>query len=200
MKCNIQRLRDNCIALLFLTLLFHSSQLHAQSGTGSVRGIVQNSNNEPLTGVSVIIRNATTKFTSGTDTDSSGVFTFSGIPLGGSYTFTVSTVGYAAQTLLGYNLKDNMPLSLVVNMTGTTVLLDQVVVVGYGVQRKSDLTGAVGSVKAEALQERPAASMNQALAGRITGVNVSVNSGRPGGRSNIRIRGNTSVSVTNNLL
>lgn len=200
MKCNILRLRENCIVLLFLVLLFHSSFLHAQPGTGSVKGIVQNNNNEPLPGVSVIIRNANTKFTSGTDTDSSGVFSFSGIPSGGSYTFTVSTVGYASQTLSGYNIKENAPLSLLVNMTGTAVSLDQVVVVGYGVQRKSDLTGAVGSVKAEALQERPAASMNQALAGRITGVNVSVNSGRPGGRANIRIRGNTSVSVTNNPL
>ena len=78
--------------------------------------------------------------------------------------------------------------------------LDAVVVVGYGTQRKSDLTGAVGTVKSETLQERPAASLNQALSGRITGANVSVNSGRPGGRANIRIRGNTSVSVSNNPL
>jgi TonB-linked SusC/RagA family outer membrane protein len=55
-------------------------------------------------------------------------------------------------------------------------------------------------VRSEALQERPVASLNQALAGRITGANVSINSGRPGGRANIRIRGNTSVSVTNNPL
>ena len=78
--------------------------------------------------------------------------------------------------------------------------LDEVVVIGYGVQRKSDLTGAVGTVKGETLRERPVASLNQALSGRITGVNVSTNSGRPGGRANIRIRGNTSVSVANNPL
>src|SRR5690606_29507182 len=78
--------------------------------------------------------------------------------------------------------------------------LEEVVVVGYGSVRKSDLTGAVGTVKAEVLQERPASSLNQGLSGRITGVNVSSNSGRPGGRANIRIRGASSISVSNNPL
>ncbi len=78
--------------------------------------------------------------------------------------------------------------------------LDEVVVVGYGTQRKSDLTGAVGTVRADALQERPASSLNQSLAGRVTGVAISSNSGRPGGRTNVRIRGASSISVSNNPL
>ncbi|HEX8675988.1 MAG TPA: SusC/RagA family TonB-linked outer membrane protein, partial [Segetibacter sp.] len=78
--------------------------------------------------------------------------------------------------------------------------LDEVVVVGYGTRRKSDLTGAVGSVRAGQLQERPAASLNQALAGRISGVQVNSNSGRPGGRTNIRVRGFSSINSSNNPL
>jgi TonB-linked SusC/RagA family outer membrane protein len=74
------------------------------------------------------------------------------------------------------------------------------VVVGYGTVKKSDLTGAVGTVKSEALMERPVSSLNQGLSGRITGVNVTSNSGRPGGRANIRIRGSSSISVSNNPL
>ena len=78
--------------------------------------------------------------------------------------------------------------------------LQDVVVIGYGTVKKSDLTGAVGSVKAAQLQERPAASLNQALAGRIAGVQVNTNSGRPGGQTNVRIRGFSSINTTNNPL
>jgi len=78
--------------------------------------------------------------------------------------------------------------------------LDEVVVVGYGTQRKSDLTGSVGSVDEETFHERPSTNLQQGLAGRITGVNVSQNSGRPGGRSTIRIRGNSSITGTNEPL
>ncbi len=75
--------------------------------------------------------------------------------------------------------------------------LDEVVVIGYGTQKKSDLTGAVGSVSSDELQERPAALLTQSLSGKMPGVAVSINSGRPGGKSNIRIRGNSSVSLSN---
>ena len=74
------------------------------------------------------------------------------------------------------------------------------VVVGYGTQKKSDLTGAVATVKASQLQERPAASLNQALAGRMPGVQVNTNSGRPGGQTNVRIRGFSSIQATSNPL
>jgi len=66
-----------------------------------------------------------------------------------------------------------------ISMVPDITTLGDVVVIGYGVQRKSDLTGSVGSVKAETLLDRPAATVSQALAGRVTGVNVSINSGRP---------------------
>lgn len=110
-------------------------------------------------------------------------------------TLVFSYLGYVTQEIAVGN-----QLQLTVELKVDAKSLEEVVVVGYGVQRKSDLTGSVGTVKGEALQERPSASLNQALSGRITGVNVSVNSGRPGGRANIRIRGNTSVSVANNPL
>ena len=78
--------------------------------------------------------------------------------------------------------------------------LDEVVVIGYGQVKKSDLTGSVGVVKASELQERPASSLNQALAGRISGVQVNTNSGRPGGQTNIKIRGFSSINTSNNPL
>ena len=78
--------------------------------------------------------------------------------------------------------------------------LSDVVVIGYGTTKKSDLTGAVGSVKAAELQERAAPSLNQMLSGRVSGVQVNTNSGRPGGRTNVRIRGFSSINSSNNPL
>jgi TonB-linked SusC/RagA family outer membrane protein len=78
--------------------------------------------------------------------------------------------------------------------------LDEVVVIGYGTAKRSDLTGAVGSVDADKLMERPATSLNQALSGKIAGVQVNTNSGRPGGKSNVRIRGFSSINSSNNPL
>ncbi|MCH7410430.1 TonB-dependent receptor [Belliella sp. DSM 111904] len=87
-----------------------------------------------------------------------------------------------------------------VEMQGDEQSLEEVVVIGYGSQKKSDLTGAVSSVSSTSLQERPVTNVEQALAGRAPGVNVSTNSGRPGGNTNIRIRGNNSVNASNSPL
>jgi outer membrane receptor for ferrienterochelin and colicin len=75
--------------------------------------------------------------------------------------------------------------------------LSEVVVVGYGTAKKRvDLTGSVGSVSAKQLQERPATNVEQELAGKIAGVNVSTNSGAPGGATKIRIRGYSSINAS----
>ncbi|MDB5262149.1 MAG: SusC/RagA family TonB-linked outer membrane protein, partial [Adhaeribacter sp.] len=159
----------------------------AQSNT--IKGRVTDDKGEGLPGVTVLIKGTT----NGTTTDATGTYTLNAP--NGNGTLVVSFIGYLTKEV-AINNQTTVNFAL----TPDAKALEEVVVVGYGTQRKSDMTGAVGSVKAEALQERPAASLNQALAGRVTGANVSVNSGRPGGRANIRIRGNTSVSVTNNPL
>jgi TonB-dependent starch-binding outer membrane protein SusC len=154
-----------------------------------ITGRVTSSKGEPLPGVTVVLKGTTV----GTSTGGDGRFSLQ-VPEGG---------GILVFSFIGNIPKEvafNSPGSLDVTMQEDAKALEELVVVGYGVQRKSDMTGAVGSVKGETLQERPAASLNQALAGRVAGVNSSVNSGRPGGRANIRIRGNTSVSVSNNPL
>ncbi|MGV3587190.1 MAG: SusC/RagA family TonB-linked outer membrane protein, partial [Adhaeribacter sp.] len=154
-----------------------------------IKGKVTDEQGGGLPGVTVLLKGTT----NGTTTDASGTYALN-IP-GSGGTLVVSFIGYQTK-----EVAINNQTTVNITMTPDAKALEEVVVVGYGTQRKSDMTGAVSSVKAEALQERPAASLNQALAGRVTGANVSVNSGRPGGRANIRIRGNTSVSVTNNPL
>jgi len=143
---------------------------------------------QPIAGVTVALANGKQVG----NTDETGRFK---VQVPRSATLQFSFVGFKKLTFKPAGEKENR-----IFLHPDQEDLDEVVVVGYGTQRKSDLTGAVGSVKEEALRERPAASLNQALAGRVTGVNVSTNSGRPGGNTNVRIRGNTSISVTNNPL
>src|SRR4051794_40782290 len=98
MKCKLLKFRASVIALLLLSYQLQPSLLHAQENTGLIKGIVQGANNQPLVDVSVIIRNNKTHFTSGTKTDSAGVF-ISRVTSGGPYSFSFSMVGYEPQTL-----------------------------------------------------------------------------------------------------
>lgn len=156
----------------------------------TISGKVSDEKGESLPGVSIVLKGTQR----GTTTDMDGNYALE-IPEGDNQVLVISFVGYISQEMVVGN-RSQADIALAVD----TKALDEVVVVGYGTVRKSDVTGAVGVVKADVLQERPAASLNQGLSGRITGVNVSSNSGRPGGRANIRIRGASSVSVSNNPL
>lgn len=129
----------------------------------------------------------------GTTTSDDGRFTISVQP--SDNTLVVSAIGYGERELA---VPADGPANL--SLQAVAQSLNEVVVIGYGTRRKSDLTGAVGSVRAAQLQERPAASLNEALSGRIAGVQVNTNSGRPGGQTNIRIRGFSSINSSNNPL
>src|SRR5436305_12178522 len=89
------------IALTALHCVFLTPQIHAQGRASQVKGVVQNSKNEPISGVTVVMRNTKTNFTSGTSTDSAGTFTFSAVSPGGPYSFTFTNVGFEPQTLSG---------------------------------------------------------------------------------------------------
>lgn len=194
MRINRINSRSDVFALILLLFILHSSNLHAQN-TSIIKGVVQNNNNEPLSGVSVIVRNSKTNFTSGTSTDSSGIFTFSRVASGGPYSFTFSTVGYEAQTLSGYNIKEDITLSLVVKMKSSMAALDQVVVVGYGTQRRKDLTGSIASVTSKDIKDLAVTRIDQALSGKAAGVQVKAVSGEPGAPPQINIRGIGSISA-----
>ncbi len=182
-------------AIIFFIIHPGLSGIKAQENASMIKGMVQNDNNQPLPGVSVILRNTKNNFTSGTSTDSSGVFSFARIASGGLYTFTFSTVGYESQTLSGYNIKDNSTLSLVVKLAESSASLDQVVVIGYGTQKRKDLTGAVGSVDSKDIKDLAVTRLDQALLGKAAGVQVKPVTGQPGAAMQIRIRGIGSISA-----
>jgi len=110
MKCKLPSIRAVLIALVcYLQILpFYAA---AQENFSEVKGLVHGDNNQPLIGASVLIRNSKTNFTTGTKTDSSGVFA-ARVPAGGPYSFALSIVGYDPQTLSGYNLKGGTTFTL----------------------------------------------------------------------------------------
>lgn len=172
-----------CICIVLLTL---PGYIRAQSKT--IKGTVTDEQGAPAIGVSVAVKQGKT----GTATDAEGKFTLSvqeGTVLvlsGVNYETTEVVVDARAEYKIAVKAKPSN--------------LSDVVIVGYGTRKKTDLTGAVGTVRSEALMERPSSSLNQELSGRVTGVNVSSNSGRPGGRANIRIRGYSSINIQNDPL
>lgn len=185
-------------AILSQFLLPLSSR--AQGAANSIKGIVHDAKSEPLTGVSVVLRNTKSNFTIGGKTDSAGIFSFSQVPPGGPYTFSFSMVGYEAQTLAGYNLKDGASISLDVEMKTTAGTLDQVVVVGYGTQKRTSVTGAISSIKSDVMTQAPAVSIEQSMQGRLSGVQVRQSSGQPGAGISIQIRGAASIAGGNEPL
>lgn len=175
---------------VILPLLLLSQFLFAQNRTITGR-VTDPATGAGLSGVSVTVKGSTV----GTTTSADGSFSID-VPAN-AQTLSFSAVGYGARDLpIGSSSVVNAALQ-----AGAQSLEEVTVSVGYGTRRKSDLTGAVGSVRGAQLQERAAApSLNQALAGRIPGVQVNVNSGRPGGQTNVRIRGFSSINSSNNPL
>lgn len=159
-----------------------------QQQNRTITGIVTDNLGEPIIGANITIKGTTI----GTVTDIDGNFS---LEVPASATITISYIGYLTKDIpVGNNSR------IAVKLAEDTQNLDEVVVVGYGVQKKSDLTGSVSNIKSEKLMERPATTVEQALAGRVAGVNVSTNSGRPGGRTSIQIRGYSSINATSNPL
>ena len=162
--------------------------LMAQAQTTMV-GKVTDEKGEALVGVNIILKETNR----GTTTNIDGKYTIS--VAGSKSQLAFSSVGYDGKTItVGNQTMINVVLS------ANAQNLSEVVVIGYGTQRKSDLTGAVSSIKTDQLLERPASSLNQALAGRMAGVQVNNNSGRPGGRTTVRVRGFSSINSSNNPL
>jgi TonB-dependent SusC/RagA subfamily outer membrane receptor len=180
---------------MLLLFLSQSLNLHAQAKASVVKGVVLDGAGQPLAGVSVIARNTKTNFTTGTSTDNAGNFTFPRISSGGPYTFTFSTVGFEDQTLSGYSVKDDNPLSLNVKLKSTVASLEQVVVVGFGTLKRKDVTGSVASIDADKIRDLALTRVDQALQGKMAGVQVKPSSGEPGAPPQIRIRGIGSISA-----
>lgn len=150
----------------------------------TVKGTVTDAKGEAIIGASVLVQGTT----NGTITDFDGIFNLSNVP--SKSNLVISYIGYKSQEI-AVNGKTDFKVVLAED----TEVLDEVVVVGYGVQRKSDLTGSVASVKtSDALKATPTGNISDALQGRMAGVSVLSGSGDPSSDNTIRVRGVNSIS------
>jgi TonB-linked SusC/RagA family outer membrane protein len=160
----------------------------------TIRGkVIDNRSKETIIGASILIKNAGTS--TGTVTDFNGVFNIRVPSL--PATLEVSYIGYKTQEIDFYEKSSEL---IIIPLTEDFNLLDEIVVVGYGTQKKGDLTGAVVSVKTAELQQTPIISVDQGLGGRAAGVQVVQTSGMPGAVASIRVRGTTSLQGGNEPL
>jgi TonB-linked SusC/RagA family outer membrane protein len=154
-----------------------------------IKGIVRDENGEPLIGVSILVKGTQR----GTTSDIDGKFSVSADP---KDVLVFSFVGYLTQEVVVGNQS-----SLDLSMQSDTKALEELVVVGYGTQKKVNLTGSVHNVKGDDLLKRNATNTSNALQGLAPGVSVTQSSGRPGADgASIRIRGTGSINSTSNPL
>ena len=167
------------ITSAFFGLCLMLSTAYAQQ---TITGQVVDVNDEPLAGATVIV-DGTDR---GASTDVDGQFTLQASP---DETLIVRFVGYQSQEIL---VGDQTEFTITLRVDDQ--LLDDVVVIGYGVQERSDLTGSIASVSGDQIANQPVASLDGALQGRASGVFVSTPSGTPGAGITMNIRGQTSIS------
>lgn len=154
----------------------------------TVSGVVTDEKGEPVIGANVFVKGTGT----GSVTDTDGRFTLE-VPAGA--TLSVSYIGYTEKQVA---VKNQLYLKIV--LAEDTKLIDEVVVIGYGTVKKSDLTGAVGSVSMEKVNQAGITSPDRALQGQIAGVAVNAKTGQPGEKMMIRVRGGNSLTGGNEPL
>ncbi|MGG9972213.1 SusC/RagA family TonB-linked outer membrane protein [Ferruginibacter sp. SUN002] len=171
---------------LFTILCVHVITATAQQTPLKVSGTVKNEKNEAVQGAT--IEESVNK--KKTLTDSKGNFTIETTDKG---VISISYVGYET-------IRTNAKPKLVIELKPSSNVLGDVVVIGYGTQKKKELTGAIATVTAKDFQKGNIVSPEQLIAGKVAGVSVTSNSGSPGSGSTIRIRGGASLNASNDPL
>lgn len=172
--------------LLFMLALTFSVGLSGQNQR-KITGAITDEKGESIIGASVTVKDTGT----GTITDMDGRFS---LDVNSDAVIVVSYIGYLPQEVPVQGKTD-----IRIILRENSEMLDEVVVVGYGVVRKKDLTGSLSSVGAKAMQDKPVSNIGDALQGRAAGVQV-INSGTPGGNVSIRVRGLGSINNSDPLL
>ncbi len=164
-----------------LFFIFHMAMGQTKTVTGRVTDSAQNG----LSNVTVKIK----KQPGGTTTDASGNYSIT-VPASNA----VLVFDYVGMLPQESTVGDLSTINITLMPNNTSSTLNEVVVIGYGTVRKSDLTGAVATVKGDKLMDAPAANVSQALQGKVAGVDVSINSNAPGAAAKVRVRGIGSIN------
>lgn len=181
--------------LLLLTLMSF------QCLAGTINGVIKNAAGQRLAGVSIVLKNAGSNFSTSSSSASDGSFRFAEVPNAKGYELTFSYVGYQTYVEKDVQVSVSGATTLSIILEDQVNQLEDVVVIGYGKQKKSDLTGSIASLAGNELTKGGAVSnIGQALQGKAAGVVVTQNSKAPGGSTSIRIRGTNSISGSNDPL
>jgi TonB-linked SusC/RagA family outer membrane protein len=172
---------------LIIFLLISCSAFQTIVNAQTVKGTVTDESGKPVPSASVVVKGTSR----GTITDEAGAFTITASP---ENTLTVSSVGFASK-----EVKVGNETSLAISLALSNSQLEQVIVVGYGTQKRASVTGAISTVNNKTLNEVPVVSVQQALQGRVPGLSV-VNNGSPGTSPIVTIRGISSISFASNPL
>ena len=175
------------LVTMLLCVVLAVTQIAAQTRT--IKGKVTDSKNSPVSNASVVVKGSTT----GTTTDANGDFSIN-VP-GSAKVLVISSLNFTNQEV-NIGTKTNVTVSLV----STAQDLQEVVVVGYGTKKKSDLTGSVTVLKSADIESRPFSSVDKALQGKVAGLQSVAASGQPGASQNIIIRGISSINGSSNPL
>jgi TonB-linked SusC/RagA family outer membrane protein len=184
-KCRVLLRPISTTFKLIILLLLFSASAFAQK---KITGVVKDADGKPIFAITVSIKGTTT----GTLTDTSGRFNLSASP-GNTLVFTgisYDAVEMVVDTRTEYNI----------TLKGKSSGLQEVIIIGYGATTKADVTGSVAKASVENMQKAPVRSFDEAMAGRVAGVNVSSVDGQPGSAVNIVIRGANSVTQDNSPL
>ncbi len=168
--------------------------------TAQVKGSVISESGELLNGVNITVTQTGSKEKQTTTTNSKGIFIITNLKGGDKYNFSFDFVGYQKNTVVDYLVNNGENNSLLVRLKQVVSNLNDVVVIGYGLQSKAKITGSVSSIKSDDLKDQPLSSFDQAIAGKLAGVRVLQTSGSPGAGLSIRIRGLGSISAGNDPL
>jgi iron complex outermembrane receptor protein len=171
------------------------SQLGAQDATGTITGrVIDGPTQQPLGSVTIQIVGTTR----GTLSRPDGNYTLSGVPAG-THRLRTTRIGYASMSA-DVTVAAGGTATADFTLTPAAVVLEEIVSVGYGTQRREAVTGSVATVSADDANVGVVANVNQLLQARVAGVQTTQNSGEPGGGVQVRIRGGTSISASNEPL
>lgn len=181
-KLKLKKLQRH-IRTFMLMGLFVSFAFTTSAQTGTVTGTITDNTGEPLIGANIVLKGTTT----GTISDFNGHFTLADIPAG-KQVFVVSFIGYS-NVEMEQLVEPNKTATLNFMLVEDIASLDELVVIGYGVQKKKLSTGATAQVKGEDLEKLNTTSALEAMQGQMTGVNIRSSSGQPGEDFKVTIRG-----------
>ena len=178
------------IVMTLIAFIMFLPYANAQNAEGFVKGIVSDENGEPLTGAVVSVPGTSR----GTSTNIDGEYS---IRVKSGETLEFAFLGYDKQRVKVTKVPDAINVTM---QPDKRLQMDEVVVIGYGQVKKSDVTGSVTNVKMDDIKDVPVLSVDQALQGKIAGADIMSTTGEPGSSTSIRIRGTRSITASNEPL